>query len=241
MIGETEDILWRDLMWTERKTDRFTIDSSRIQDNLADVQRDGSFINNPANDFGGKETWMFDRMTAAKRSKRLVGRDRDSFSMSKVRGVPTIGAATEEAHARGDAHEWWAARSGTGDHAASIPEWGLAGAELLCRRWSSHLCDAIPQVAGHVRRAKGYPAIYPMAAGPVFAVYLLYVQPWLEELDQQTNGLPRSDHIWHDKNGSWTTYHLTKALREETAIRMGLELTTSGYRHVAVEMGREYV
>ena len=68
-----------------------------------------------------------------------------------------------------------------------------------------------------------------------------YVQPWLEELDQQTNGLPRSDHLWHDKNGSWTTYHLTKAMREETAIRIGLELTTSGYRHVAVEMGREYV
>jgi hypothetical protein len=85
MIGETEDILWRDLMWTERKTDRFTIDLSRIQDSLADVQRDGSFINNPANDLGGKEAWMFDRMTAAKRSKRLVGRDRTRFSMSKVR------------------------------------------------------------------------------------------------------------------------------------------------------------
>lgn len=63
----------------------------------------------------------------------------------------------------------------------------------------------------------------------------------MEELDQQTNGLPRSDHLWHDKNGRWTTYHLTKAPREETAIRIGQELTTSGYQHVAVEMGREYV
>jgi hypothetical protein len=30
MIREAEDILWRDLMWTERKEDRFTIDFSLI-------------------------------------------------------------------------------------------------------------------------------------------------------------------------------------------------------------------
>jgi hypothetical protein len=86
MIGEAEDILWRDLMWTERKVDRFTVDLFRTQDDLADVQRDGSFINNPANELGGKEAWMFDRM-AAKRSKRLVRQDRTRFSMSKVRST----------------------------------------------------------------------------------------------------------------------------------------------------------
>jgi hypothetical protein len=88
---------------------------------------------------------------------------------------------------------------------------------------------------------KVIPRFIPWRLAQFFAVYLVYVQPRVEELDQQTNGLPRSDHLWHDKNGSWTTYHLTKALRDETAIRMGQELTTPGYRHVAVEMGREYV
>jgi hypothetical protein len=33
----------------------------------------------------------------------------------------------------------------------------------------------------------------PWRLAQVFAVYLVYVQPWVEELDQQTNGLPRSE------------------------------------------------
>jgi hypothetical protein len=53
------------------------------------------------------------------------------------------------------------------------------------------------------------------------------------------SSLPRSDHLWHDKNGSWSVYHLTKVLKAETA--MGQEFTTSGYRHVAVEMRQKYV
>jgi hypothetical protein len=30
MIREAEDILWQDLMWTEKKEDRFTVDLSLI-------------------------------------------------------------------------------------------------------------------------------------------------------------------------------------------------------------------
>lgn len=88
---------------------------------------------------------------------------------------------------------------------------------------------------------KVIPRFIPWRLTQVFVICMAWVKPFLEELNQQTNGLPRSDHFWHDKNGSWTTSHLTKILKQETAIRTGLELGTSGYRHVAVEMGREYV
>ena len=122
-------------MWTEKKGHRFTIDEpAQFQDDLADVQRDGSFIKNPANGLAWKEVWMFDQMTAAKKSKRLVGRDRTQFSISKVREYRQTVERLKKAHAGCDAHEWRAARSRTGDHAASIPEWGLAGAELLRRQ-----------------------------------------------------------------------------------------------------------
>jgi hypothetical protein len=67
------------------------------------------------------------------------------------------------------------------------------------------------------------------------------VQPFSETLDQKTNGLPRSDHLWHDKNGSWTREHLTKVLTQETAIRLGVQLTTQDYQNVAIEMGHEYI
>jgi superfamily II DNA or RNA helicase len=241
MISETEDILWRDLMWTERKTDRFTIDLSRIQDNLADVQRDGSFINNPANDLGGKEAWMFDRMTAAKRSKRLVGRDRTRFSMGKVREYRQMVQRLKRLmlvamHMSG----------GPPGRGQEITPLRFRNGVLQARNFYVVDGRLIFVTRYHKSQAmfgepKVIPRFIPWRLAQVFAVYLVYVQPWVEELDQQTNGLPRSDHLWHDKNGSWTTHHLTKALREETAIRMGQELTTSGYRHVAVEMGREYV
>jgi hypothetical protein len=40
---------------------------------LANVQQGEWFATNLANDLGGKEAWMFNRMIATKKSKRLVG------------------------------------------------------------------------------------------------------------------------------------------------------------------------
>jgi superfamily II DNA or RNA helicase len=241
MIGEAEDILWRDLMWTEKKGDRFTIDLSRIQDDLADVQRDGSFVTNPANDLGGKEGWMFDRMTAARKSKRLVGRDRTQFSMSKVREYRQSAERMKKLVLV--SKHMGSGPPGRGDEIAPLR---FRNGILQARNF--YIVDGrlVSVTRYHKSQAmfgepKVIPRFIPWRLAQVIVVYLVYVQPFMEELDQQTNGPPRSDHLWHDKNGPWTTYHLTKALREETAIRTGLELTTSGYRHVAVEMGREYV
>ena len=241
IIREAEDILWQDLMWTERKEDRFIIDLSQIQDDLADVQRGGSFVTNPANDLGGKVAWMFDRMIAAKKSKRLVGRDRTQFSMSKVRKYRQLFEKTKKLALLGK-HT----TSGPPSRGDEVTALRLRNGVLQARNF--YIVDGclISVTRYHKSQAmfgepKVIPRFIPWRLAQVFAVILVYVQPWIEELDQQTNGLPRSDHLWHDKNGPYTTYHLTKALKEETAIRMGQELTTSGYRHVAVEMGREYV
>ena len=241
IIGEAEDILWRDLMWTEKKGDRFTIDLTRIQDDLADVQRDGSFVTNPANDLGGKEGWMFNRMTTAPKSKRLMGRDRTQFSMSKVREYRQSAERMKKLMLVGK--HTGSGPPGRGDEIAPLR---FRNGILQARNF--YIVDGrlVSVTRYHKSQAmfgepKVIPCFIPWRLAQVIVVYLVYVQPFMEELDQQTNGPPRSDHLWHDKNGPWTTYHLTKALREETAIRTGLELTTSGYRHVAVEMGREYV
>jgi superfamily II DNA or RNA helicase len=241
MIREVEDILWRDLMWTEGKKGRFTLDLSIIQDDLSDTQRDGSFVSNPANGFAGKEEWMFDRMLAAKKSKRLFGRNRKQFSMNKVREYRQAGERFKKlllaaVHmccgppARGEEITPIRFRNGF-LQARNI--YVVDGRVIFVTRY--HKSQAL------FGEPKVIPRFLPWRLGQAMAVYLAYVQPFMEELDQQTNGLPRSDHLWHDKNGSWSTYHLTKVLKAETAIRMGQEFTTSGYRHVAVEMGREYV
>lgn len=241
MLCEAEDILWRDLMWTEKKEDRFTIDLSLIQDNLADVTQGGSFVTNPANNLGGKEAWMFDRMTAAPKSKRLVGRDAVRFSMSKVREyrqsaerMKKLGLVLKQM------------TSGPPARGEEVTALRLRNGMLQARNFYVVDGRLVSVTRYHKSQAmfgepKVIPRFLPWRLAQVFAVYLVYVQPFIEELDQQTHGLPRSDHVWHDKRGSWTTSHLTKILKEETAIRMGQELGTSGYRHVAVEMGREYV
>jgi hypothetical protein len=66
--------------------------------------------------------------------------------------------------------------------------------------------------------AKVIPRFLLWQIGQIWAIYLAYMQPFSETLDQNTNRLPRSDHLWHDKNGSWTREHLTKVLTQETAI-----------------------
>ena len=228
-------------MWTEKKEDRFTVDLSLIQDDLANVKQGESFITNPANDLGGKVAWMFDRMVAAKKSKRLVGQDSTRFSMSKVREYRQsverldklallLKQMTGGPPARGQ--EVTALRIRNGILQARnfyIIDRRLVG---VTRYHKSQAMFGEPKVI---------PRFLPWRLAQVFVICMAWVKPFVEELNQQTNGLPRSDHFWHDKNGSWTTSHLTKVLKEETAIRMGQELGTSGYRHVAIEMGREYV
>lgn len=185
---------------------------------------------------------MFDQMTAAKRSKRLVGQDRTQFSMSKVREYRQMVERLKKLmlvamHMSGGP-------PGRGQEITTPLR--FRNGVLQARNFYVVDGRLIFVTRYHKSQAmfgepKVIPRFIPWRLAQVFLIFMVYVQPFMEELDQQTNGLPRSDHLWHDKNGSWTTYHLTKVLREETAIRIGLELTTSGYRHVAVEMGREYV
>lgn len=241
MIREAEDILWQDLMWTEKKEDRFTVDLSLIQDDLANVQQGEWFATNPANDLAGKEAWMFNKMIAAEKSKRLVGQDCTRFSMSKVREYRQSAERLDKL--------LLVLKQETGGPPAR-------GEEVAALRFRNGLLQArnfyiidgrlVGVTRYHKSQAmfgepKVIPRFIPWRLAQVFIVYMSWVKPFLEEINQQTNGLPRSDHFWHDKNGSWTTSHLTKILKQETAIRTGLELGTSGYRHVAVEMGREYV
>ncbi|KAF2741586.1 hypothetical protein M011DRAFT_371011, partial [Sporormia fimetaria CBS 119925] len=50
-----------------------------------------------------------------------------------------------------------------------------------------------------------------------------------------------SDYVWADKQGPWGTDRLTRALKQETGKRLGVELHTLNYRHTAVGIGRVVV
>jgi len=133
------------------------------------------------------------------------------------------------------------ASSRGGAQPASAPERVSPGAESVCDQRAGSLCYPVPQISSVIWGSKGDSPISPMAGRadicslPGVRVAILRGS---RPADQRR---PRSDYIWHDKNGSWTTEHLTKILVRETSIRIGIRLTTQDLRHIVIEMGREYI
>lgn len=72
-------------------------------------------------------------------------------------------------------------------------------------------------------------------------MFLLYAQEFKKDLDQQTDRLPWSDHIFYNKHRSWSTKHLTKVLYQETAIWIELKLEILDYQHVVISIGCKYI
>ena len=82
------------------------------------------------------------------------------------------------------------------------------------------------------------PRFLPPRLGQVMVLYLSYLQPFREYLVATVLGGGLDDYIWSNEQGAWGTDRLTKVLRRETGKRLGVELSTLGYRHTAVGIGR---
>lgn len=241
MIREAEDILWEDLMWVTQKKDRFEVDLDSIQDDLSLATRGASWVTNEANGMKDKRGWMMDQMLHAPRSQQLWDRKKSTWRMTKVREyrqserrfkelLLALAHMTPGPPARGEEITPIRFRNG---FLQERNIYVVHGRVVYVTRY--HKSQAL------FGEAKVIPRFLPWQLGQLFAVYMGYVQLFSETLSQKSNGLPRSDHFWHDKHGSWTREHLTKVLTQETAIRLGLRLTTQDYRNVAIDIGREYI
>jgi hypothetical protein len=202
-------------MWTEKVEDRFAIDLSIIQDDLSSQDRGGSWVSNPANALGGKNVWMLNRMQAGKKRKQLRNRERKLWSMSKVREYAQLEERSKKLllaavnitagqPARGEEITPIRFRNGF-LQARNI--YVVDGQVIFVTRY--HKSQAL------FGEPKVIPRFLPWRVGQLMALYQVYVQAFKEDVEQLTNGLPRSDHLWHDKNGSWSTEHLTKVLTAE--------------------------
>jgi hypothetical protein len=241
MIREAEDILWEDLMWVSKKKERFEIDLDKIQDDLSFAKRGASWVTNEVNGLKDKRQWMIRRMLRAPKDKQLLDKEKKTWRMTKVREYMQLVKRLRELML-GLGHTG-VGPPGRGEEVAPIRFrngllrerniYIIGGRVVYVTRY--HKSQAL------FGEAKVIPRFLPWRAGQIVAIFLAYVQPFEEKLNADTNGLPVSDHLWHDKNGPWRCEHLTKVLKQETAIRMGLQMTTNDYRHVAVDMGREYI
>jgi hypothetical protein len=154
-------------------------------------------------------------MQAGKKRKQLRGRERKLWSMSKVREYAQLEERfknlllaavhiTAGQPARGEEITPIRFRNGF-LQARNI--YVVNGQVIFVTRY--HKSQAL------FGKPKVIPRFLPWRVGQLMALYQVYVQPFKEDVDQLTNGLPRSDHLWHDKNGSWSTEHLTKVLTAE--------------------------
>jgi hypothetical protein len=89
---------------------------------------------------------------------------------------------------------------------------------------------------------KMVPRFLPWRVGQLMALYLTYVQPFMERLSVAVGyDCGWSEYIWADANGPWDTAKLTAVLKRRTRQDLEVELGTLDYRRVAVGIGRRFV
>lgn len=69
----------------------------------------------------------------------------------------------------------------------------------------------------------------PDEVSQVLVQYLVYVRPFARALDQR-----ESAYLFADRRGPWAGEQLTQALSRATSKHLGVRLTVSGWRHVAI-------
>jgi len=69
----------------------------------------------------------------------------------------------------------------------------------------------------------------PDELGQVLVQYLVYVSPFARALDRR-----ESEYLFGDARGPWAGEELSQALSRETSKHLGVRLTVSSWRHVAI-------
>jgi hypothetical protein len=95
---------------------------------------------------------------------------------------------------------------------------------------------------------KVIPRFLPEDIGRLLVGYLCDVLPFSQVIDGGNAIGMTEGYLWarcerkeSDKRKTWGTWELTRALKKETGKRLGIELNTSDYRHVAIEFDRSFV
>jgi len=76
----------------------------------------------------------------------------------------------------------------------------------------------------------------PDALSQVLVQYLVYVSPFARALDQR-----ESEYLFGDGRGPWAGEELSQALSRETQKHLGVQLTVSGWRHVAIGIATRHL
>jgi len=235
---EAEDKLWAELLWT-RSDDRFDIPLEKLEDDVTFTKRGVSFVTNRSNGLADKREWMLARAFAHPDGKKLHRggswakvavqkylREVDRFRELLLFYVHVTGGQP----ARGSEITTIRFRNGfLQDRNVFV----IQGHMVIVTRYHKS--------QSQFDEPKVIPRFLPWKVGQLLAVYLAYVQPLQEYLSEQVRGFGFSDYVWSNEYGPWGTDRLTRIITRETEGRLGAQLTTLDYRHVAISLGREMV
>lgn len=72
----------------------------------------------------------------------------------------------------------------------------------------------------------------------ILVQYLVYVRPFARALPLDRR---ESEYVFGDKQGPWAGEQLSQQLSEQTKKHLGVRLTVSGWRHVAIGIGTRHL
>ena len=237
VIADAEHLFWTDLTW---KADRFEIDLDELTDDVTFRKRGAYFVNNAQNGLSKAWKWMVKRMKQSKEGRKLRKgkqwhtrraceylRKADNFRKLLLFCVHVTGGQP----ARGT--EILSLRFKNG-YLQDRNVFVVDGIVMTVTRYHKTQSQwDVPKVV---------PRFLPWRVGQLMALYLAYVQPFVERLSVAVGyGCGWSEYIWADANGAWETRTLTTILNRRTGEDLKVELGTLDYRHVAVGIGRKFV
>lgn len=241
-IDDIEDLFWEKLMWTTARSRRFEIDLDRVSDDFTFQRRDASFRTNKTNKL--QHVWedvVMERMFQSPTGKKLQ-RDGGKWQTRRVREYLRVldrfrlllafcVHVTGGQPARGT--ELLSMRHKNGQ-AQDRNVYILDGHVMAVTRYN--------KTSSQWDTPKVVPRFLPWRLGQVTAIYLSYIQPFVERMSADV-GVPYSwsQYIWANENGPWETEKLSAVLEQRTSEGLGVPLGTLAYRHVAVGIGRQFV
>ncbi|KAK4971943.1 hypothetical protein LTR66_011352 [Elasticomyces elasticus] len=91
------------------------------------------------------------------------------------------------------------------------------------------------------RQHKVVPRFLPGRVRQSLVVYLADILPFITLVDRNGVSGPLRSFLWVDRKRVWNTSRATRALTQETSIRMAYRITFQDYRHIAIAIDREHV
>ncbi|OLL24154.1 ATP-dependent DNA helicase tlh1, partial [Neolecta irregularis DAH-3] len=239
LIDDAENLLWDELFFATTDSRRFTIDLSKVQDNMTSTKVGESFISFQENEFRHGEQTVLRNLLASRKRRIML-----DIGKWKLTGRKYYNSRVQQFL------EWLLILMHiTGGQPAR-------GTEITALRHSNSITQDrnIFIIDGKVtfitlyhksqvifRSSKVIPRFLPDKVGQLLAIYLIYIRPFFDQINISTGGLLKSNYIWFDGKAPWNTEMMSKILARETEARIGISVTIQDYRHMAIAISRQHV